>query len=294
MSNENGPVANSAQIVVLRPDQLPDIPKVDRTILSRKKIVKADWRNRNFIDLNALATEFDGCDFRYSNFERGYFRDAKFTNCRFDGARFSNCNFKSANFYKCDLKFVSFRQCLLEVKDVIASLPSEPNIRREALQNLRANAMEMGDYESQGLLVLEEIEAAKLHYSYALRGYDSYHKKKYSTAFSKFRAGMKLGWLHANGLIWGHGEKSGRLLLSAAALLCVLALINFWSVMPRVGWIESKGGLKALEYVVQLFLDMSPDVKFKGYVAVDYLVVLMRYVYIGLFISVLYKSISHR
>ncbi|MFC1459293.1 pentapeptide repeat-containing protein [Microvirga arabica] len=159
MSNESSPVPNSAEIVVLKPDQLPDIPKVGRTTLSHKKIVRADWRNRQFSDLNALATEFDGCDFRYSNFERGYFRDAKFKNCRFDGARFSNCNFKSANFYKCDLKFVSFRQCFVEVKDVIASLPSEPNIRREALQNLRANAIEMGDYESQGLLVLRPVMA---------------------------------------------------------------------------------------------------------------------------------------
>jgi len=39
---------------------------------------------------------------------------------------------------------------------------------------------------------------------------------------------------------------------------------------------------------------MEPDKKFGGFVSIDYAVVIMRYVYIGLFISILYKSISHR
>src|SRR3546814_728743 len=138
-----------------------------------------------FKNLNALGTSFDNCDLRYSCFERGYFRNAKSTNCRFDGARFSDCNFKSADFYKCDLKFVHFQRCLVDVKGLVASLPSEPSIRREALQNLRANAVEVGDYSSQSFLILQQVEATRRHHSYALRGYDSYYQKKYSSIFSK-------------------------------------------------------------------------------------------------------------
>jgi hypothetical protein len=143
-------------------------------------------------------------------------------------------------------------------------------------------------------LILEEIEATKRHYSYALRGYDSYYKKKYFGFLPKVRASAKLSWLQISGLIWGHGEKPARLLISSLALLLLLTAVNFWSVMPRTGWVEARGGLKPLEYVIQLFLDMNPATTFRGYEAIDYLVVLMRYVYIGLFISVLYKSISHR
>jgi len=178
--------------------------------------------------------------------------------------------------------------------EVIANLPSEPNIRREALQNLRANALEVGDYASQGRLILQEIEATKRHHRYAFRGYDSYYKKKYASVFSKVKAGASLAWLNIGGLIWGHGEKPGRLLLSSIALLCILTFINFWSVIPRIGWSESGQGLGPLQYIVQLFLGMSLDSKFRGYEIIDYLVVAMRYVYMGLFISVLYKSISHR
>jgi prepilin signal peptidase PulO-like enzyme (type II secretory pathway) len=182
----------------------------------------------------------------------------------------------------------------VDVDELLASLPSEPNIRRAVLQNLRANAVEMGDYSSEGLLILQEIEAKKRHYTYALRGYDSYYRKKYSGFLPKLEAFGKLAWLHAGGLIWGHGEKPARLLLSGFLLLCTLTLVNFWSVMPRVGWAETGGGVKLFEYVIQVFLGMSPDARFQGYMAADYLIIIMRYVYVGLFISVLYKSISHR
>jgi hypothetical protein len=253
-----------------------------------------DWRHRNFKDFNGLAADFEGCDFRYSNFDRAYFRDARFTECHFDGARLVDCNFKGATFYKCDLKFVHFQRCLLDIREIVASLPPEPNIRREGLQNLRANAIEVGDIDSVGTLVLQEIEAAKRHYSYALYGFDTYYRRKYPTLLSKARAGVQLAWLLLGGLIWGHGEKPWRLLLSCLAILCILTLVNFWSVMPRVGWNESHGGLDITRYVIRLFLDMPLDSRFGGFVAIDYIVVLMRYAYIGLFISVLYKSISHR
>lgn len=294
MSDETKRKSLSATIVALKPDELPTIPNVDRISVARQKIVRADWRNRDFKDFNARAAEFEDCDFRYSNFERAYFRDAKFTNCRFDGARFIDCNFKNANFYRCDLKFAHFQRCLVDVRELVASLPSEPNIRREGLQNLKANAIEVGDHASVGLLVLQEIEATKRHYSYALRGFDSYYRKKYPTFISKVRAGAKLWWLQLEGLIWGHGEKPWRLLFSCLVILAGFALLNFWSVMPRTGWNESHGGLDIIKYVFRLFLGMSTDQTFGGFVAIDYSVMIMRYVYIGLFISVLYKSISHR
>ncbi len=294
MSDERISSKKSTGVAILRPEDFPQVPEIVRTSVSHKTISRANWRNRIFKDFNALDTTFEDCDFRYSVFERAYFRDSKFVNCRFDGARFVDCNFKNANFYKCDLKFVVFQRCLLEVREVLPSLPFEPNIRREALQNLRANALSTGDYASQGLLVLQEVEATKRHYSYALRGFDSYYQKKYSGIGSKLSAAVRLGWLHLGGLIWGHGEKPGRLLLSAIALLSALTFINFWSVMPRVGWVESANGLYVLEYVIRLFLSMSVTPKFQGFVTVDYLIVVIRYIYIGLFISVLYRAISHR
>jgi hypothetical protein len=89
----------------------------------------------------------------------------------------------------------------------------------------------------------------KRHYKYALSGFDSYYKKKYYGVVPKLKSAVSLFWLNINGLVWGHGEKPGRLLLSSVVLLCMLALTNFWSVMPTVGWAESANGLKPLARV---------------------------------------------
>ena len=199
----NTPVVIPTEPQVLAGISLPSLDLVPRVVVSHKKVVGADWRNREFVDFNALKTVFENCDFRYSNFERAYFRDARFVNCRFDGARFHECNFKSANFYRCDLKFAHFHECLLEVREVVASLPAEPNIRRESLRNLKANAIEVGDYENVGFLVLQEIEATKRHYSYAMSGFDTYYRNKYPTFAARAHASLKLLWLNLNGLVWG-------------------------------------------------------------------------------------------
>lgn len=290
------PVAsNSAMSIVATGKRyLPAIPPIIQISVSHKAIEGEVWKHCLFKDFNALKTEFKNCDFRYSHFERAYFRNAQFINCNFEGAFFVDCNFKGSNFDNCDIKYARFQRTLVELDDLIASLPAEPNIRQEMLKNLRANAIEVGDYASQSRLILQEIEAAKLHHRYALVGYDSYYKKKYLGYLPKAKAFFRLAGLHIGGLVWGHGEKSGRLLLSSTFLLLLLTGLNFWSVLPRVSWSETDSGLRILEYVVQQFLDMSPDVKFRGFVFVDYAAVLMRYLYIGLFISVLYKSISHR
>ncbi|KQZ64588.1 hypothetical protein ASD67_09010 [Sphingopyxis sp. Root1497] len=81
---------------------------------------------------------------------------------------------------------------------------------------------------------------------------------------------------------------------SAAFLVLGLSLINLWAVVPKVGWEESRAGLEILRYCFDLFWDYNPDKNFRGFLIVDYALIGMRYLYIGLFISVVYKSISHR
>jgi hypothetical protein len=90
------------------------------------------------------------------------------------------------------------------------------------------------------------------------------------------------------------GFMSYNIALSMVCFVLTCSLINFWSVMPRVGWNETRGSLMVLKYVLDLFLDMSPDKEFAGFPAIDYTVVIARYVYIGLFVSTLFKKISYR
>lgn len=270
------------------------IAEVARTSVAEKTLINEKWKNRNFVDFNGRKAKFEGCDFRYAIFKRAYFRNATFSNCRFEGARFVDCNLRGARFIQSSVGYVVFTRCLLDPKDVISSLPPYPNVRRESLRNLKANAMEIGDYSNIRLIVLKELEATKLHLKYVVTGFDSHYQKKYGLLRQRFGAGLQYFGLKVDQLIWGHGERPWQLLVSAGLVLAALTLLNFWSVLPRVEWGKTDNGLEIFRYVIHMFLGMEVDKTFQGFSSVDYALVIMRYVYIGLFVSVLYKSVSHR
>lgn len=266
--------------------------RLDRKVLRADG--QADHRNKRFVDVNGKSQTFDGLDFSYSIFERAYFKSATFKNCKFTGARFIDCNFRSAKFVICDLSYVDFDRTLIDAKEVVASLPEAPNQRRDALQNLRANANAIGDYQALGMLTLQEVAAATEHHRRALLGSDSYYREKYTGFWDKLKSAAHLARYTVSGIVWGHGEKPANIIFSLAGLLLSLALINFWAVLPYQSWAATGYGAEIVRYVIDLFLDLSPNQKFGGFLWVDYAVALTRYVYVGIFVSILFKSISHR
>src|SRR4051794_39610805 len=105
------------------------------------RITNNRWRHRIFSDIDAKAVEFEDVDFSYSLITRGYFHKAKFRKCRFVGTRFSECNFRQASFTQCDFSYGVFDQTLIKFDQVEYSLPTFPNVRKDLLQLLRANAV---------------------------------------------------------------------------------------------------------------------------------------------------------
>ncbi|WP_171003796.1 pentapeptide repeat-containing protein [Sphingopyxis sp. L1A2A] len=268
--------------------------RIERVPVSRDTYEKLDLRHRRFVDMNAYQARFVDCDFSFSIFERAYFRSAVFSNCTFTGCRFYDSNLRGASFPGSDFKYSTFHRTLIEPREMIALLPQEANLKRDSLQNLRANAAEIGDFSSQRDFVLAEIGAAVDHQSRAWKGTEDYYRRKYPGFLNKTKAALAYLGLRFGGFLWGHGERPLRLVGSAAFFILLLSLINMWSVVPNVGWQESGSGLKILKYCFDQFWDSGPDSSFKGYILVDYALIGMRYLYIGLFISVLFKSISHR
>jgi len=267
---------------------------IERVPVSLSRYEKLDLRHRRFDDMNANKAEFVDCDFSYSIFDRAYFRSAKFSNCKFIGCRFYDSNLRGASFPGSDFRYATFHRTLLETREMIAILPQEPNLKRDALQNLRANAAEIGNFSSQREFVLAEIEAAMNHELRALKGTEDYYYRKYQGLVPKARAALKYFGLRFSGLLWGHGERPLLLVVSATLFVVALSFINLWAVLPRVGWEATGSGLKVLGYCFDQFWDADPDMRFRGYLLVDYALIGLRYLYIGLFISVLFKSISHR
>lgn len=253
-----------------------------------------DQRHRRFVDTNGKGKTYDGFDFSYSLFERAYFKSATFKNCKFVGARFLECNFRSARFLTCDLSYVDFSRTFIEASEVVASLPQAPNQRRDALQNLRANAVAIGDREALGMLTLQEVAATIEHNRRALLGWDSYYREKYSSPWKRLAAAGQLLRYTLSGIVWGYGEKPWNIVLSLGGLLLILTFVNFWAVLPDHPWAATDYGLEILKYVWELFLNLSPNKAFQGFLWVDYTIALARYVYVGVFVSILFKSISRR
>ena len=250
--------------------------------------------NKHFVDVDAKGVRFQGFDFSFSIFDRVYFRNATFENCKFIGCRFKDCNFKQATFLSTDLRYTDFTKCLIDVREIAAGLPRDPNLRAEILQNLRANAASTGDQRSISFLVLEEIKASKEHHYNALIGADDYYRKKYSGIVEKTRSTLALFYYWANGLVWGYGEKPLSMLISLIVFLLLLSFINFWAVLQHVSWYETSFGSRILAYTFENFLNIKPDFRFQGFRCVDYTIGFLRYIYAGLFVTSLVRSISHR
>ncbi len=270
------------------------ITLIDRINIEGKSIIGKKFQHRQFVNVNALRAEINDCEFINCHFEKGYFRNTKFINCKFIGSKFYECNFHQATLLNCSLNFSKFYRCELEIKEILASLPMEPNIRQQALKTLKVNAIETGDHASIRLIVLDEIETTKIHNWRALVGADSYYKNKYSDITSKIQAGWSWLWLNFSGFIWGNGERPIQILISGISILSVLTLVNFWAILPEKSWTQTENGWLIFKYTVSLFFDAFPDESFRGFLIIDYMICAMRYVYVGLFISVLYKTFSHR
>lgn len=279
---------NSAKNKGLTP---PEIPRIQ---MSRATFESQSYRHRHFKDFNGHGSKFQNCDFSYSIFERAYFHSATFENCTFTGCRFYECNFRSATLIKCNLKYSLFYRSIVEVNEICASLPLEPNIRRDLLQNLRANSAAVGNHKDQRLFVLREIEAYQDYWRYAMRAETGYYKEKFPALFDRARAAAHLVGLKMGGWIWGHGEKPALILRSGLTIVFILSLINIWGVAPTKTWDEMGSGLYVLKYSIDVFLGFKSDETMRGFKLIDYLLVIARFAYIGLFISVLLKSVSHR
>ncbi len=270
------------------------VPTVNRTRLSGPTHANKNFQHSELHDTPGRKKTFKDCDFSYSVFYRCYFKEANFENCNFTGCRFYDCNFIDADFLSCDLKYALFERCQLDVPSVLSALPREPNLRRALIQNLRVNANAMGDFESQRLLVLAQVTATKDHLMRAVIGSQTYYRKKFPTSIDRMAAALRLAGVNVSGFTWGHGERIGSLAVSAVFILVMLSMFNLYALIPTYGW--RGGGImpQSLIYTFALFFDVPLQSEVSGFLFIDFIILIMRYIYFGLLVSMLYKSISHR
>ncbi|MGO7793022.1 pentapeptide repeat-containing protein [Rhizobium ruizarguesonis] len=250
------------------------------------------------VDVSGKKQTYEEVDFSYSIFTRGYFHQAEFRACNFTGTRFVDCNFRNATFADCNFSYSDFTGCRIETDEVLRNLPDWPNVRRELLQILRKNALSIGDVAAGRAFVIAELAAKKEHLRRAWKQEESYYRKKYG-GFRKqsLVLGKRIGlWL--DGFLWGHGEKLWKLPIAAIAILAVFSAVSSatWAsslVDPSVSQLMIM--FKSfMIYYISLFLDAPYRDNLPHIVAFDWMVVIFRYVGLGILVSGLFRWLSHR
>jgi len=251
-----------------------------------------------FVRLGMKQAEFHGCAFLQSIFEDCYLRKASFINVDFTGSLFKDCNFERATFQSCSLRYARFQHCLLNVKEMLGSLPTEPNLRYQLLRSIIQNERDMGHKKVVDELTVAAIRTEKEELRNRVTARSSYYKNRY-TVFGRFRSFIQLLILLLSDAMWGCGLKIRRLLISGASFIVLMAVvIKLFSLVyyPPGQWIPKVLSFPEAIYVSAL---RFATVGFGGYTpaswgsqVVSVLGSLSGAVFIGFLAASLYKRIA--
>lgn len=256
-----------------------------------------NYKHSHLTDVGGKNDHVSNIDFSYSVMTRAYFHKAKFEDCKFVGTRFTDCNFRSATFINCDFRYADFTGTRIGTKEILKSLPDEPNLRRELLQILRKNAISMGDVRSARSFVIAEIKAKKEHLRLAWRAEGKYYGK-YNTLVGRAKIGLERICLSLDWYLWGHGERLWMMGFSVTLLLALAATISVstTTLLPSDPAVSDvfRHFFQALTHYISLFLDVPTDARVQQIVWLDWLVVVARYVAFGVLVSGIFRWLSHR
>ncbi|WP_037434418.1 hypothetical protein [Sinorhizobium fredii] len=156
----------------------------------------------------------------------------------------------------------------------------------------------MGDVTAGRAFVIAELAGRKEHLRRAWAQDETYYKSKYG-GFRKSSGVLiqRLG-LWMDDFFWGHGEKLWKLPISAAIILTAV------SALAAALWLSSATNplvydlastfKSYLIYYVSLFLDAPTTENPRRFVVIDWVVVIFRYVSLGVLVSGLFRWLSHR
>lgn len=270
---------------------------IDRTDLGAGTVlVGQSFAAHHLNDVNGKGVVYENCDFSAAIITRGYFHESTFRKCKFVGTRFFDCNFRQATFDQCTFDYADFSRTVVPIPQVLANLPLYSNVRWELVHNLKANQQSIGDIRHDTALIRSEIEAEISHWKSVRTIRTGYYRK-----YDNFRD-QATAWFHCRRLwvekyVWGHGESLVRLVIAAFVALLILSVFASIPHIQTVESLESAGlhYLGSVIFILKLFVDLPIETAVSDNSPItSTLTVLLRYVFIGLAIPVLYKKISKR
>jgi hypothetical protein len=250
-------------------------------------VTDEDLRHHIFQRVSAKDILFQHVDFRYSTFENSYLRSCRFDSCDFTGCKFVGSSFHGSTFAGCTFDYALFERTLIDSDVLDTCAPNRENLRQRFARTLRTNYQALGDSDSVNKAILVELRATRVHKHKAWRSNEPYYRSKYP---GLARVGAFLGWLGfvVGDVIWGNGERAfnlGRTLFALVLLLAILDTIVTRDPMLVADWAA------AIVDAPQVFIG-TKDPAYPGIVVAG--IALLRYVMLGLFVSVLVRRYARR
>jgi len=216
-----------------KPTKIQNLPSRGELLLvsdqqqDKIKISDVNISASSFLRLGMLKAIVENSRLRQSHFEDSYFRKAEFKNVHFTGSNFRFCNFDKASFQVCDFKYCNFYQCKLPADEIIACMPTEPNLRRDLARNLRSNSEMIGDKKTADRYLDIEIQASENLSKAIFLSNTKYYKDNYNF-IDQIREGLKYLGSKVSGLVWGYGHRVGRLFMSYITVTVLCSFITYF------------------------------------------------------------------
>lgn len=245
----------------------------------------------NIVFTRSIATKikFTRVNFKYCIFDNSYFRDCVFDSCDFTGCKFTGSNLNGSTFIDCKLIYVIFERTIVDFPALIVSLPKEENLRAKLLRSLRMNFQQQGDASSVNQAFALELEATKIHLKKSWLSNEEYYLKKYP-GFK--RIGKFSEWVafYILDIIWGNGESAKKLFRT---LLIVLLFISLWEVYKLPDANNASSIIHCFALSPSIFFGVVNNKQNYDEWAIT-LILFLRLVIFGLFMTILIKKISRR
>lgn len=263
--------------------------QIEKNIEFDKEINDRNFKNYNFIHVNGKAVKFIRCDFSYSIIEYGYFHQAEFVDCKFIGTTFINSNFRSSKFIRCDFKYVLFSKTILPYEEIFLNLPEWPNIKKELLQNLKANTIEMGNFDNISKITEYEFRAEQEHYKKARKKDSSYYKVKYEKKRMKIWTISIVNWVGY--YVWGHGNSIYKFLRFNLVLFIVMSFIVLSSNISESNSLVSIFDilLKSIAKTSSIFIDYNYQNNLKIIELITVFIIIYRYIFWSMIVNMIFQ-----
>lgn len=230
-------------------------------------------------------------------FDHSYFSDCKlrkihFENCSFVNCYFYDCDFSKSSFSNCDFRYSKFKDTLVDT-DIFNSAPRENNLLMKFSNNLRVNYRDLGDKSSEDISIQYELKANEDHLYDSWISENAYYRKKYK-GFERFKKLIEWLSFELNKFIWGNGESFIQLILSSIIIILLLGVV---SSFIGEDFFNIEKLCSSIFFVFSYFIGSVDNSEIKDIIksgSIRNLVVLVRTVFFGLFISILIKKYSRR